>query len=160
MINAEPTLRILRVGEERADDLAALHRHAFADAWDETAMRALLAHPGARALLAEREQQAIGFTFGRVAADEAEVLTLAVSPGHRRRGVGRALVRSLLKAMRGEGVVRVFLEVGALNAAAPAIYRGLGFVAVGRRPDYYHRAGAMSEDAVVMARSLAPPIVI
>jgi [ribosomal protein S18]-alanine N-acetyltransferase len=110
--------------------LARIHAECFEERWDEAALRALLATPGTFALT-----ESEGFILVRVAADEAEILTLAVSPSHRREGLGRALV--VAGSEQARGAERLFLEVSTANPAALALYTGLGFAEVGRRPAYY-----------------------
>ena len=117
------------------DDVAALvllHAAAFADGWSAQSLRDLFATPGVFAFAAPE-----GFILVRAAGDEAEILTLAVVPAARRNGLGRALVRAALAHARTLGILNLFLEVGAGNDAAQRLYRGLGFVAVGRRKAYY-----------------------
>jgi ribosomal-protein-alanine N-acetyltransferase len=129
--------------------LAALHAMAFADPWPASAFAALLSLPETRL-----DAVADGFILTRLAADEAEVLTLAVCPLGRRRGVGRRLVDTAAAALAAEGATRLFLEVAEDNAAARALYAAAGFAEVGRRPGYYGRpSGAV--DALVLARDLA-----
>jgi ribosomal-protein-alanine N-acetyltransferase len=112
--------------------LAALHATSFAAPWSESALRDLFATLGVFALVAGE-----GFILARVAGDEAEILTVAVAPAARRKGLGRALVRSAAARAAAMGATSLFLEVGARNNAAQALYRGLGFVDVGRRKAYY-----------------------
>jgi ribosomal-protein-alanine N-acetyltransferase len=83
----------------------------------------------------------------RCAADEAEILNLAVAPESRRRGYATALTQEALRDFLGQGVRRVFLEVRASNRAAIAFYEGLGFRGAGRRAAYYDKP---REDAVCM----------
>ena len=97
-----------------------------------------------------------GFALGRVAGPEAELLTLAVHPRARRRGLGRALVAAFEAEAAARGAAEVLLEVAATNHAARALYARLGYVAVGRRPGYYRRAGAPPVDALVLRRGLGP----
>ena len=73
-------------------DLARLHKASFAQAWDERALRELIAS-GASALVAEQLKRIAGFILFRTASDQAEILTIAVAPDARRNGVGRALVK-------------------------------------------------------------------
>jgi ribosomal-protein-alanine N-acetyltransferase len=151
------TLRPLGVLD--LDLAAALHRDAFAalgeTAWSRRDLAELLASPGAAGLLLEAHGHAIGFALWRLAADEAELLTLAVSLAHRRRGAGRRLVEAVVARVRKEGARYLFLEVGNDNPAARALYEGMGFVTVGRRAAYYRRAAGPAADAVVMRFSLA-----
>ena len=124
--------------------LAALHAQAFAAPWSAGSIRDLLATPGAFAFASTD-----GFILARVAGDEGEILTLAVTPAARRRGHARALVRSAAAHAYHLGATSLFLEVGLGNDAARALYRGLGFIGVGRRKAYYG-----SEDADVLKAAL------
>jgi ribosomal-protein-alanine N-acetyltransferase len=124
--------------------LAALHAASFADAWDTQALKQMLAHPGAFAF-----HHHDGFVLARVAAGEAEILTLAVAPSARGKGLGRVLLEAAIDAARTKGAKEMFLEVGADNPAALALYAGLGFANVGTRKGYY--AG---RDALVLRLSL------
>ena len=132
--------------------LAALHARAFTDAprpWSAAEFAALLA--AASTLLVARGE---GFALGRVAGPEAELLTLAVDPGARRRGLGRALVGAFEATAAARGAEEVLLEVAVTNAPARALYAGLGYVVVGRRPGYYRRVAAPPVDALVLRRAL------
>ena len=126
-----------------AERLARLHRHCFAEeAWDAEAFAALLGMPGCQGwFTAEDDGQDSPLTallLARQAADEAEVLTLCVAPAHRRQALAKQLVRRLIEALAQQGVVALHLEVAVDNRAARALYRGFGFVEVGRRPNYYN----------------------
>jgi ribosomal-protein-alanine N-acetyltransferase len=132
--------------------MAALHRAAFPDAaWDAAAFAGLVAMPGAVALSADD-----GFLLGRIVAGEAEILTLAVHPRARRRGIATGLLARFEAAASRAGGARVFLEVAADNAAARALYGARGYGAVGHRPGYYAGPGGVSRDALVLARALQP----
>ena len=115
--------------------LAAVHATAFPprERWGVDAIRLQLALPGVFGFLDPRG----GMLIARAAADEAEILTLAVEPRARRQGVARALVNKALAEAHGRGARMVLLEVSVSNAAARALYRRAGFVEVGRRPRYY-----------------------
>jgi ribosomal protein S18 acetylase RimI-like enzyme len=98
-----------------------------------------------RCTVAQRGGEILGFLAWReVAEDEHEILNLATAPGHRRQGVARLLLESALSEFTG----RCFLEVRQSNSAARALYRQLGFVEAGRRPEYYKDP---TEPAIVMA---------
>src|SRR4029453_12574142 len=98
--------------------------------------------------------RAVGFVLWRRAGDEAEFLTLAGSPIHRRCGAGRCLWQTVVKGAREAGAHELFLEVGSDNPAARALYERMGFVTVGRRAAYYRRALGPAADAVVMRLAL------
>lgn len=154
---APPTVVRLEAGSGQAGAalLAALHADAFADpavsgpAWNEGDFAALLATPGTFALVAGGDAPA-GFVLVRVAADEAEILTLGVASAARRRGTALVLLAAAVVAVRASGAVRLFLEVAETNAAARALYRRAGFAEAGRRRGYFILAGR-PVDAVVMA---------
>lgn len=141
-------------------DLAAsLHGEAFARLgerpWTRQEVAELLASRGVKGFVLAVRDEAIGFALMRVAADEAELLTLAVRPSHWRRGAGRALLDAVIGASRKLGARTLFLEVGADNDAARALYDRAGFEVAGRRQGYYRRAAGPPADAVVMRLGFA-----
>lgn len=135
------------------DRLAALHATAFTEAprpWSAAEFAGLLADPAV--LLAT---DPAGFALGRVAGPEAELLTLAVAPDARRRGLGAALLARLCRAAADAGAEEMLLEVAEPNVAARALYARAGFAEVGRRPRYYTRTGCPGIDALVLRLPLA-----
>ena len=129
--------------------LAAIHASAFPsrEAWGEDAITIQLALPGAFGLIDDRG----GMLLGRMAADEAEVLTLAVAPEARRQGIATLLLRAAKAHVGARGGTGVFLEVATGNAAALALYARERFVKVGHRRRYY----ADLADALVLRAKLA-----
>jgi ribosomal-protein-alanine N-acetyltransferase len=129
--------------------LAAIHAAAFPprEAWSEDVIALQLGLPGAFGLVDESG----GMLLGRVAADEAEVLTLAVAPPVRRHGLATALLRAARVHVGGCGGNALFLEVATGNLAALSLYRREGFVEVGRRRRYY----ADASDALVLRMNLS-----
>lgn len=133
--------------------LARTHAAAFSTtrAWDADEFAALLADPNA---FTTGDQAS--FVLMRVIADEAEILTLATAPEHRRNGLARAaLVQAETKAAQ-RGAAAVFLEVAEDNAAARALYGGLGYAQVGRRPGYYTPKNGAPVAALVLRKDLDP----
>lgn len=122
--------------------------------WSEDSYRKLIAAEGVVSLLAERQRCVIGFVIGRLAADEAEILNLAVRGELRRQGEGSALLRAALEQFRKQGAQRVFLEVRKSNSTAIAFYTKHGFVQSGQRPAYYRNP---DEDALCMEKKLTGP---
>lgn len=133
--------------EGAAADLAVLHAAAFARPWDEAAFKDLLAGSGVFAFIAPS-----GFVLVRAAANEAEILTLAVNPSARGRGLGRALMQAAAARAAKLGAENLFLEVGTDNLVALALYNGLGFTRVGARRGYYE-SGSQG-DALVLKAAL------
>ena len=126
--------------------MAALHGSAFERPWDEAAFEALLVTFGVFGLILDGQ----GFIVCRAVADEAEILTLAVTPLVRRNGVGRALVEAAAGTANARGADSLFLEVASDNVAALALYAAAAFEPAGLRRGYY----ANGADAVVMRRAL------
>jgi ribosomal-protein-alanine N-acetyltransferase len=152
------TYRIDRIGDGRSHDCAGVHAASFAAAWDQAEIAQFLvaSETIAHGAFAGVDDRLVGMVLSRVAADESEVLTLAVDPAHRRRGLARRLLATHLASLAGAGVARLFLEVGTENKAARALYAGLGFAEVGERKDYYRAAGAPPRSARVLRLDLAP----
>ncbi len=134
-----------------APDLARLHAEAFDAPWSEAYLGGQI---GAAAAFALRDDG--GFVLVRALAGDAEILTLAVSPAARRRGVGRALVKAAAARAHETGAENLFLEVAADNAAALALYADCGFEPVGRRNGYYRRGDGRPMDALVLRKTLSP----
>ena len=146
------------LGARDLDRAAGLHGMAFAAlgerAWTRQDVAEMLASPGVSGLLLEVAGNDIGLAICRIAADEAELLTLAVSPAHQRRGIGRRLLYAVVDRVRSAGARWLFLEVGEDNPGARALYEAAGFVTVGRRTGYYQRGNLPPADALVMRLTL------
>jgi ribosomal-protein-alanine N-acetyltransferase len=142
------------------DVASALHRAAFTPlgerTWTRQDMAELGASPGVSGVLLLSDGKEIGVALCRVAADEAELLTIAIDPGHRRRGAGRALLEAVIDRAHAAGAASLFLEVGADNPAACSLYEQKDFRVVGRRAGYYQRGTAPNADALVMRLALRP----
>lgn len=134
--------------------MATVHAQAFEAPWDAAAFAELMDGVGVFGLLAGGDP-ALGVILCRVAAGEMEVLTVGVAPAARRRGVGKALVVAAVGAARQAGAETAFLEVAVDNAAAAALYAGLGFRRAGVRRGYYDRGPAGRADALVMRLDLS-----
>lgn len=146
------------LGVRDLDRAAMLHGVAFAPlgerAWTRQEVAELLAAPGVAGLLLGSDESDVGFALYRVAADESELLTIAVSPAHRRQGLGRLLLMTTINRVRAAGARTLFLEVGADNPTARALYAAAGFQPAGLRPAYYRRGDRAAVDAIVMRLTL------
>lgn len=152
--------RIVEAGPEDARAMAALHRHLFDPPWSDDSIAALMAPPTGFALAAILSPPCpsrgglAGFLLARAAAGEAEILTIGVAPECQRQGLARRLLENTFPALSARGARRLFLEVADDNAAALALYRGLGFSEAGRRRAYYARRAGPAADALILARDL------
>lgn len=150
---------VLPVSEAKSGDaawLAAIHKTGFERGWDAVEFESLLvdrhvvchlARPGGRG-------EPTGFALSRLVADEAEILTVAVVPAARGKGLARQILQPHLERLAARGAVHVVLEVAHDNVAALRLYEAFGFSEVGRREAYYARAGATPATALLMRRTL------
>ena len=138
-----------------ARQIAALHAASFRRGWSENEIERLLVERNVLAHRASIGGKLAGFIISRIAADEAEILSVAVARAQRGRGLARALLRLHLGRLAGLGVRSVFLEVGEDNEAALRLYDRAGFEEVGRREAYYAHGAAGNSAALVLRRDLA-----
>ncbi|WP_022702632.1 GNAT family N-acetyltransferase [Pseudorhodobacter ferrugineus] len=137
------------------DALSALHHSAFTTPrpWSAAEVAALLSGTGVF-----WHGDANGFVMGRSVAGEAEILTLAVAPNQRRKGLARTLMQQFEAHACETGADTAFLEVAENNAAAAALYLSLGYAQVGRRRGYFETPQGHHIDALVMSKLLHPGI--
>jgi ribosomal-protein-alanine N-acetyltransferase len=145
---------IRRACRADAPALAIVHERCFAEAWDENVLAYFVGLPSSLTFLEEKDGTVVGFILCRLISSESEVLTCAVHPAVRRRGVGQRLVEAALRELRRLGGKQVFLEVAEDAVPARALYQSADFCAVGRRRRYYARAAGDWVDALVMRRDL------
>ena len=120
-------------------DCAALHTNAFASGWPESEFERLISDRRvvADGAISGSGDQVRGFILSRVVLDEAEILTIVVTPTARGRGVGRLLSEYHFSNLNRAGVRSIFLEVAENNGAALHLYTRLGFRQIGKRNAYY-----------------------
>jgi len=149
-------LSLLWAAPERVNEVADLHARLFDQPWDADSILRLIEDPSAASFIAQiREPRVLaGFVIGRIAADEAEILSLGVAPEWQRRGIARQMILGLVRAVRRAEAKRLFLEVAVDNTAATSLYEDLGFSQVGRRKAYYARPGGKAADAVILSLDL------
>jgi ribosomal-protein-alanine N-acetyltransferase len=138
-----------------AELMASIHKACFPQSWDADTM-ARFTRSGSDVLclmgyaVDSSAAGSAGLLIARKATDEAELLTLAVAPGCRRWGLGKALLKTAVATLREAGAKTLFLEVEDGNEAALGLYRSFGAVAVGRRPGYYEHGA----DAAIFSLAL------
>lgn len=138
------------------DALADLHAKCFDETWSRDVIARVLGMAGAYGLLARLGAQPTGFAVCRVAADECEILSIGVAPGHRCKGIGRRLVDAALEQAEARGAAALYLEVAEDNLAARALYAAAEFAVVSQRPGYYRRSGSAPAAAIVLRRDIPP----
>jgi len=133
-----------------AASLAALHTASFSRGWSESEFEQLLTDRSVVADRATSGRRNVGFIISRRAADEAEILSVAVTRNWQGRGLARRLLDLHLRRLAGLRLRAVFLEVEEQNVPARRLYARAGFREVGRRAGYY--SGGKS--ALVLRRDL------
>jgi [ribosomal protein S18]-alanine N-acetyltransferase len=140
-----------------ASAIAALHAMSFDRPWGLMEFERLLAEENIVSHVAAAGSgagKAEGFALSRIAADEAEVLSIAVSPERRGEGVARRLLETHREVLLLSRVRVLFLEVEDSNAPALALYARQGFREVSRREAYYRKADGSAATALVMRVNL------
>jgi [ribosomal protein S18]-alanine N-acetyltransferase len=152
---------VRRIGPECAKECAKIHAGSFAHPWGAAEFESLLAGRDVIAqaavsagLLGNNGKGLSGFVLSRRAADTAEILTIAVAPGARGKGIGSALLTSHLGTLAAAGAKSLFLEVEAENRAALMLYQRFDFQQVGERKAYYRKAEGKRAAALVLRRDL------
>lgn len=148
--HSPPTIR--RLDETWGPACAAIHGTAFARPWsrDEVEQLIMQREVVADAALTGRGETLLGFVMSRIAPPEAEILTIAVDPAQRGRGIGRDLLSHHLSRLVASGINQVFLEVDEGNDPALKLYKGLGFQKVGQRPGYYAMKDGTRATALIL----------
>ncbi len=129
--------------------VAQIEKLCFSMPWSEKSVSGELTNPLALWLVAVDADTVVGYVGSQSVMGEADMMNLAVLPQYRRQGVAKALVLRLIDALRAKEVHSLTLEVRASNAPAAALYASLGFLQVGRRPNYY---SAPKEDALILRK--------
>ena len=147
------TPAITSVGPEAAAEMHLLHAPLFDPPWTTDGIAGQLAQPGCHAL-ASRAAALEGFVLFRIAADEAEILIIAVAPAEQSRGLGSVLLQAALQAAADVDALPMSLEDAYDNAPALKLYARAGFEEAGRRPRYYARESGERVDALLLRRAL------
>jgi [ribosomal protein S18]-alanine N-acetyltransferase len=135
--------------------LAQLHCASFHRGWGEGEFETMLSERNTLVHRLRLGRKIIGFAVSRIAADEAEILSIAIDAGQRGRGFSRNLLLTHLGHLAGRGVRTIFLEVEENNLPARRLYERAGFNVVGRRERYYKQPGGEQLNALLMRRYLS-----
>jgi [ribosomal protein S18]-alanine N-acetyltransferase len=150
-----PAPAVSPAGSHDAQQLAVLHADAFRRGWSADEFERLLVERNVVADRAMSGPRLAGFVISRMAADQAEILSIAVAPAHRGQGLARKLLDVHMRRLAGYGISSLFLEVDERNTPARRLYAGFGFGEVGRRGSYYADVGKEAGAALVLRRDLA-----
>lgn len=127
--------------------ISRLEEETFSMPWSAASFLQMIEQENARYFVAEEDGQLLGGCGLLLIAGEGNITNVAVAKEARRRGVGTGLMRHLLSEGDKEGLLAYTLEVRVSNTAAIGLYRKLGFVSEGIRPNFYEKP---VEDAMIM----------
>lgn len=149
------TAAVEPAGLRDAPALAQIHGASFHRGWGESEFDSMLTERNTLVHRLRMGRKVVGFAVSRMAADEAEILSIAVAESHRGRGLSHTLLLTHLGHLAGRGVRTVFLEVEENNQPARRLYERAGFTVVGRRERYYRQDGGEPLNALLMRRDLS-----
>lgn len=144
-------MEIIKMEQGHVAQVAALEAICFRDPWSEKSVASELNNPLSHWLVAVEDDAVLGYIGSQTVLDESDMMNVAVSPAHRRKGIAEALVLALADALREKGSVKLALEVRASNAPAITLYEKLDFKPIGLRKNYYRNP---KEDALILQKEL------
>ena len=145
-------MEIRKMTQADVHQLAELEKNCFSDPWSVSAFEYELKNPLSLWLVAVEDEEVLGYVGTQTVMDESDMMNIAVLPRCRRQGIAEKLITVLADALVERGSKSLALEVRVSNAPAIALYEKLGFVQVGRRPNYYRNP---KEDAFILRKELA-----
>ena len=140
---------VVPMEETHVAAIAELEKVCFNDPWPDQSIRSELTNPLSLWLVTLSDGEVVGYVGSQTVIDESDVMNVAVDPRYRRKGLARELFLTLESLLKEKKSHSLTLEVRASNEAAHALYAGLGYVQVGRRPNYYHNP---KEDALILRK--------
>lgn len=146
---------IRRMELKDLDTVAAIEAATFARPWSRNSFeQELTRNVAARYLVAELEGKVVGYAGAWIILDESHITNIAIEESCRGRGIGKQLTAGLMQYLSNLGAAYATLEVRVSNERAQNLYKGLGFVSVGKRKKYYEDN---NEDAYLMVCEHMPP---
>ena len=134
---------------EDVAQVAQLETLCFSHPWSERSIASELTNPLSLWLVAVVGHTVVGYIGSQSVLGEADMMNVAVLERYRNQGIARRLINELIAALVINKVHCLTLEVRATNEPAIHLYQSLGFVQVGRRPNYY---SSPKEDALILKK--------
>lgn len=142
-------MKYLLMKQEHVAQVAEIEKQCFSSPWSENSIAGELHNPLSMWVVAVESDLVVGYVGSQSVLGEADMMNLAVMSSYRRRGIAKNLVMELERKLAESGVHSLTLEVRVSNLPATTLYTDLGFVQVGRRPNYY---AAPKEDALILRK--------
>ncbi len=134
---------------QHVPQVAALERECFSDPWSEQSLAGELDNPLSLWLVCQVDGEVWGYVGSQTVLGETDMMNVAVLPRARRQGIAQRLILALVAQLKQQGSRCLSLEVRPSNTPAVALYQGLGFSQVGRRPNYYRHP---KEDGLILRK--------
>ena len=131
-----------------ADLMTALHSDSFEHPWKKEEFESLLKLSTTKGLINEK-----GMIVCSICGEDAEILTLCVSPEYRKQGIATEMIEQMSRYLKKFQVSSFFLEVNVNNLPALKLYEKCGFLQVGKRKNYY-KTSKGRQDALVLEKKL------
>ena len=142
-------MEIVPMTRQHVAQVAALEKLCFSAPWSEDSVAGELDNPLSVWLVCVDRGKVLGYVGSQTVLDETDMMNIAVLPEARRAGIGERLILSLIEMLKDRGSRSLTLEVRASNTPAISLYEKLGFLQVGRRPNYYR---SPREDALILRK--------
>lgn len=142
-------IQLQLMDSSHVEKIADLEKQCFSDPWSVKSIASELENPLSLWVVAVNGEELIGYVGSQSVLGWADMMNLAVDPDYRRKGIAESLINELITHLKQNHVTCLTLEVRVSNAPAISLYNKLGFVAVGRRPNYYHNP---KEDALILRK--------
>lgn len=134
--------------------ITILDQHSNPYPWSESLLQDALVSRRNWVVETLPDRQIVGWLTASQVMDQAELEQIVCHIAHRRKGLGKALMRVWLEWCDEQSMYECLLEVRESNAVAIALYQQLGFAIVGCRKNYYPLIAGGAEAAVLMTRSI------
>ena len=142
-------MEYIRMTQEHVSQVAELEAVCFSCPWSENAVSNELSNQLSLWIVAVDNGCVAGYVGSQTVLGEADMMNIAVRPEYRRRGIAESLIHELVSELKAKDAYCLTLEVRASNLPAITLYEKLGFVQVGRRPNYYT---SPKEDALILRK--------
>ena len=144
-------MEILQMNESHVEHVAQLEKLCFSDPWSANAIASELSNHLSLWLVAMDGDRLVGYVGSQSVLGWTDMMNIAVHPDYRRQGIADALIAALCDALKANGNECLTLEVRPSNMPAVTLYKKLGFIQVGCRPNYYYNP---REDALILRKQL------
>lgn len=142
------------VGRETSEILTKIHIECFPRYWNRQAFTDFFSVENTFAILVENYDQPVAMIVYRIVFEQADILTIAVLPAFRKKGIAKKLIGDALEHCKKLGAKKLFIDVEVGNEAALKLYENTGFKQISRRKLYYQQLDGSLTDSLVMSKKL------